>query len=206
MGVTIRQVFSPRRPIDRTIEKVIDYYAQEEDRLAREIAEYEVTDNIESCFRKFLDVFGEGVRGGQVTEVGIWVSGFYGSGKSSFTKYLGASLDPSRTVQGKPFLDLLCERFPRNEIPAALRTVSKKYPTAVVLLDLGCRTACRKRRRTSFDRALLEGTPMGGIIQGARRSPQLELHSRPTRKYDDFKEEHIKRFEKPNGMKFTTIP
>jgi hypothetical protein len=62
MNGTIRQIFSPRRPIDRTIEKVIDYYAQEEDRLAREVAEYEVTDNIESCFRKFLDVFGEGVR------------------------------------------------------------------------------------------------------------------------------------------------
>ena len=66
MSETIRQVFSPRRKIDRTIEKVIDYYAQEEDRLSREISEYEVTDNIESCFRKFLDVFGEGVRSGQV--------------------------------------------------------------------------------------------------------------------------------------------
>src|SRR5579883_1314286 len=137
MNTTIRQLFSARRPIDRTIEKVIDYYAQEEDRLAREVTEYEITDNIESCFRKFLDVFGEGVRGGQVTEVGIWVSGFYGSGKSSFTKYLGAALDPSRTVQGKPFLELLCERFVRNEIPAALRTTAKKHPTAVVLLDLG---------------------------------------------------------------------
>jgi len=35
-----------RRDINRTIEKVIDYYAQEEDRLAREVAEYEVTDNM----------------------------------------------------------------------------------------------------------------------------------------------------------------
>lgn len=119
MTATIRQVFSPCRPIDRTIEKVIDYYAQEEDRLAREVSEYEVTDSIESCFRKFLDVFGEGVRGGQVTEVGIWMSGFYGSGKSSFTKYLGAALDPSKMIHGKSFLDLLCDRFPRNEIPAA---------------------------------------------------------------------------------------
>ncbi|MCZ2078751.1 MAG: hypothetical protein HUU41_11820 [Bryobacteraceae bacterium] len=33
MNGTIRQLFSTRRPIDRTIEKVIDYYAQEEDRL-----------------------------------------------------------------------------------------------------------------------------------------------------------------------------
>jgi hypothetical protein len=36
----IRALFSSRRPIDRTIEKVIDYYAQNEDRLATEIEEY----------------------------------------------------------------------------------------------------------------------------------------------------------------------
>ena len=38
MSGTIRQVFSPRRPIDRTIEKVIDYYAQEEARVAKAVA------------------------------------------------------------------------------------------------------------------------------------------------------------------------
>jgi adenylylsulfate kinase-like enzyme len=31
-------------------------------------------------------------QGGE-NEVGVWVSGFYGSGKSSFTKYLGLALD-----------------------------------------------------------------------------------------------------------------
>jgi len=134
---TIRTIFSPRRQIDRTIEKVIDYYAQEEERLAREVDEYEVTDNIEKCFRQFLDAFSEGVRTGESKEIGIWVSGFYGSGKSSFTKYLGAALDPSKTVHGKPFLDLLCERFPRNEIPARLKTIAKKHPTLVIMLDLG---------------------------------------------------------------------
>jgi hypothetical protein len=133
----IRTLFSPRRQIDRNIEKVIDYYAQEEKRLAQEIEEYEITDNIERCFRKFLDAFGEGVRVGNVTEIGIWVAGFYGSGKSSFTKYLGAALDPNKEINGRPFLDLLCERFPKNEIPGQLRTIAKKYPTAVVMLDLG---------------------------------------------------------------------
>lgn len=137
MAETIRALFSTHRPIDRAIEKVIDYYAQAEDRLAVEIDEYEITDNVEACFRKFLDTYDEGVRAGQVTEIGIWVSGFYGSGKSSFTKYLGFALDPNRSVQGKPFLDLLCDRFRTKAIPALLRTVAKKHPTAIVLLDLG---------------------------------------------------------------------
>jgi hypothetical protein len=101
----IRELFSTRRPIDRPIEKVIDYYAADEKRLAAEIEEYEVTDNVEKCFQRFLDVFGEGLRGGQVTEIGVWVAGFYGSGKSSFTKYLGFALDPQRTVGGRPFIE-----------------------------------------------------------------------------------------------------
>ena len=82
----IRDLFSTRRRIDRRIEKVIDYAALEDDRLRAEIEEYEATDNVEVCFRKFLDNYQSGVRAGQVTEIGIWVSGFYGSGKSSFTK------------------------------------------------------------------------------------------------------------------------
>lgn len=45
MADMIRSLFSSRRSIDRTIEKVIDYYAQEENRLSAEISEYEITDN-----------------------------------------------------------------------------------------------------------------------------------------------------------------
>jgi hypothetical protein len=135
--MTIRTLFSTRRPIDRPIEKVIDYYATDESRLLAEIEEYEVTDNVERCFRKFLDTFGDGVRSGQVTQIGVWVAGFYGSGKSSFTKYLGFSLDRDRLVGGRPFLELLCERLQSAEIKASLRTLATQYPAAVVFLDLG---------------------------------------------------------------------
>ena len=137
MSNNIRSLFSTHRPIDRPIEKVIDYYAQGEDRLAAEIDEYEVTDNLETCFRKFVETFGEAVRLSQVTQTAIWVSGFYGSGKSSFTKYLGFAMDPDRRVQGKPFIDLLCDRFRTTAVSASLRTVAKKSPATVIFLDLG---------------------------------------------------------------------
>ena len=135
--MSIRTLFSTKRPIDRPIEKVIDYYATDEKRLLAEVGEYEVTDNVERCFRKFLDTFGDGVRSGQVTEIGMWVAGFYGSGKSSFTKYLGFSLDRARLVGGRPFLDLLCERLRSAEIKGSLRTLATQYPAAVIFLDLG---------------------------------------------------------------------
>lgn len=134
---TIRSLFSTRRPIDRPIEKVIDYYAVDDARLQAEVEEYEVTRTVEQNFRRFLDVFGAGLRGGQVTETGIWVSGFYGSGKSSFTKYLGFALDPQRTVNGHPFLDLLTERIGAPDVVQELRTLARREPTAVIMLDLG---------------------------------------------------------------------
>src|SRR5205823_934663 len=83
------------------------------------------------------DSFGQGVRTGDVRETSIWVSGFYGSGKSSFTKYLGFALDPDRIVDGRPFLDLLAERIDSPAIRQELRTLAAREPVAVILLDLG---------------------------------------------------------------------
>ena len=134
---TIRSLFSLRRPIDRPIEKVIDYYATDPARLRAEVEEYEVTESVERNLRRFLEIYGEGVRGGRVTETGIWVSGFYGSGKSSFTKYLGFALDPKMEVDGQPFLDLFSERINAPDIKAELRTLARSEPTAVIMLDLG---------------------------------------------------------------------
>jgi hypothetical protein len=136
-SATIRSLFSTARPIDRAIEKVIDYYATDDSRLLAEIGEYEVTDSVEANLRRFLDVIGHGVRTGQVAETGIWVSGFYGSGKSSFTKYLGFALDPRRTVGGQPFVDLLAERIPSVAVRQDLRTLGTQQPFAVLMLDLG---------------------------------------------------------------------
>jgi len=51
--MSIRTLFSARRPIDRPIEKVIDYYATDEKRLLAEIEEYEVTAMSSGAFAHF---------------------------------------------------------------------------------------------------------------------------------------------------------
>ncbi len=193
MTETVRQVFSSRRPIDREIEKVIDYYAQDDDRLAREVSEYEVTDNIETCFRKFLDVYDQGVRGGEVTAAGIWVSGFYGSGKSSFTKYLAASLDATRTVNGKPFLDLLCDRFVKQEIPAALRTAAKQHPAAVVLLDLGSEQLAESAA-VPVSKVLYWKVLQWAGYSKERKTARLEFKLDALGRYETFKEKYRQRY------------
>lgn len=133
----IRELFSPNRSIDRRIEKVIDYRANDDKRLEDEVGEYEVTASVERGMRRLLEAFDEGVRGGSVTETGVWVSGFYGSGKSSFTKYLGFALE-GRRVGKAPFLDLLAERITHSkDVGQLLRAIAMRHRTAVFMIDLG---------------------------------------------------------------------
>lgn len=134
--MTIRSLFDPSKDIYRSIEKVISYGASQEDRLKAEISEYWVTESIEEQFRKLLDRMQLAMEAGGGNEIGVWVSGFYGSGKSSFTKYLGLAFDDRRVIEGTPFIKYLQDRLHKPQTKALLSTVAQRFPAAVVMLDL----------------------------------------------------------------------
>ena len=134
--MTIKNLFDPSKDIYRTIEKVITYSASQEDRLKTEITEYIVTESIEEQFQKLLNNMSAAMEQGGENDIGVWVSGFYGSGKSSFTKYLGLALDDSVQVDGVRFLKHLQDRLNISTTKALLATIASKYPAAVVMLDL----------------------------------------------------------------------
>ncbi|WP_220429122.1 BREX system P-loop protein BrxC [Sulfitobacter mediterraneus] len=132
----IRTLFDPQRGLQRSIEKVISYQASQEDRLKSEISEYIVTDSIDEQLEKLLDNIQAALESGSGHEVGVWVSGFYGSGKSSFTKYLGLALDDTVKVDGQPFVRHLNDRLRRPQTKALLDAVNKRLSAAVIMLDL----------------------------------------------------------------------
>lgn len=134
--MTIRSLFDTSKDISRNIEKVITYGASQEGRLKAEISEYVVTERIEEQFRKLLDRMQLAMESGGENEVGVWVSGFYGSGKSSFTKYLGLAFDDQCTIDGTPFIKYLQDRLHKPQTKALLSTVAQRFPAAVVMLDL----------------------------------------------------------------------
>ena len=137
----IKDVFDSTKEINRRIEKVINYNQIQTDLLKNEINEYVVTESISNSLDYLLGHFERGMEEipestEEIHEIGVWVSGFYGSGKSSFTKYLGFALDDSIKIDGQPFLKLLQNRIGSNPLSARLATVSKKYPAAVIMVDL----------------------------------------------------------------------
>jgi len=132
----IKHLFDPSKDIYRTIEKVITYGAAQKHRLKAEISEYEVTTSLEEQLERLLTSMQAAMELGGENEVGVWVSGFYGSGKSSFTKYLGLALDSTVQIDGFPFLRYLQDRLQKTQTRALLSTVAQRFPAAVLLLDL----------------------------------------------------------------------
>jgi len=132
----IRELFDSSRALTRQIEKVISYQHRTEAQLRAEITEYVVTDHIERSFEDLLKKMQLAQQGGGGHEIGVWVSGFYGSGKSSFTKYLGFSLDRGFTVGGDPFVKLLQNQLLTASTRALFNQVAGVYDAAVIFLDL----------------------------------------------------------------------
>jgi hypothetical protein len=133
----IKDTFDPAKDINRRIEKVITYAAEDDARLASEVSEYVVTEKIEENFEKLLSHMERSMEDGGTNETGVWVSGFYGSGKSSFTKYLAFGLDPDRNLGESSFLESLLNQFESRTLPALYKAVVKRFPAVVVPIDLG---------------------------------------------------------------------
>ncbi len=123
--MTIRNLFdlSKGKGLDRRIEKVITYATAQDEFLKAEISEYVVTDGIEEQFRKLLDRMQLAMESGSENEIGVWVSGFYGSGKSSFTKYLGFAFDERKQIDGQQAIDALKTNKSFGNIGVSLRDV-----------------------------------------------------------------------------------
>jgi hypothetical protein len=132
----IKSLFDNNKDIYRAIEKVITYGVSQEARLKAEISEYVVTESIEEQFEKLLSKMQAAMEAGGQNEVGVWVSGFYGSGKSSFTKYLGLAFDDNIKIDGTPFIQHLQDRLKKSTTKALLNSVTRKFPASVIFLDL----------------------------------------------------------------------
>lgn len=132
----IRTLFDASKGLDRRIEKVITYGSNEEKNLKAEISEYVVTDHLCESMHELLERMQTAMNSNDENEIGVWVSGFYGSGKSSLSKYIGMALDDRITVDGTPFLQHFSDRIRDSRTKALLNTVAKRFPASVVMVDL----------------------------------------------------------------------
>src|SRR5580704_6278528 len=97
------------RDLSHKIEEIIQVDQADEQSVYAEITEYIATDSIRDQYRDLLKAVAEAPSDPNES-VGVWVSGFFGSGKSSFAKNLGYALE-NRTVLGSKFADLFKQQL-----------------------------------------------------------------------------------------------
>jgi hypothetical protein len=87
------------RDLSRKIEEIIQVDQADVQSVHDEITEYIATDSIREQYHDLLKAVAEAPNDPNES-VGVWVSGFFGSGKSSFAKNLGYALE-NRVLSAK---------------------------------------------------------------------------------------------------------
>ena len=91
------------KPIDRDIKGVIKVGQGDDENIKQELEEYVVTKELQKHFANFFSSYKVGING-QTDKMGVWISGFFGSGKSHFLKILSYLLE-NKEVNGKRAID-----------------------------------------------------------------------------------------------------
>jgi hypothetical protein len=119
--------------LSEDIKNVIDLEDISEKEIQSEIESYIVTDGLAREYADFVDTFTS-----NISETGVWISGFYGSGKSYFGKLLGYMLS-NRTISGTPARDRIFQRFTGVNDEALVKNALSRLnaiQTRVVFLDI----------------------------------------------------------------------
>ena len=187
---TIRELFA--RPVDRKIEEVIKVDQHDETTVLNELEEYVVTDSIKEYF---ITVYDEIIRCSKDPhpDFGIWVSGFFGSGKSSFAKILGYTV-ANKTVCGRPASDIFKENVNDLKLSSLLDIINRTIPSHAIIFDVsmdrGIRFASERITEIMY-KALLRELDYAEDFDLA----ELEI----TLEEDGLLEKFIETFEKIHG-------
>ena len=126
MTTQLRDIF--HKPVDRQIEGVIK--ADDESGARIELEEYVITNEIEKHLERFLDAYIN-----YETMNGVWISGFFGSGKSHLLKMLALLLE-NRGVDGVPAYDLFKDKCAGNAILSADLKRAVSIPSKSILFNI----------------------------------------------------------------------
>lgn len=91
--------------LSEDIKNVIDLEDISEKAIQSEIESYIITDGLAKEYSNFVSIYTS-----NIIETGVWLSGFYGSGKSYFGKLLGYMMS-NRNISGTPARDRIMQRF-----------------------------------------------------------------------------------------------
>ena len=123
------------KAIDRDIKGVIKVGQGDDENVRQELEEYVVTRELQKHFADFFSNYKKGITG-NTDKMGVWISGFFGSGKSHFLKILSYLLE-NRVVDGKTALDYFIEdRKIKDEMVLADMKLAANVSSDIILFNI----------------------------------------------------------------------
>jgi hypothetical protein len=123
-----------QKDIERDIRGVIKVAQTDEDNIYQELDEYVVTRELNKHFSKFYENYQKGIDG-TTDKMGVWISGFFGSGKSHFLKILAYLLE-NKKVKDKRAINFFEDKLQDPLVYANMkRTADVETETILFNID-----------------------------------------------------------------------
>jgi len=120
--------------INRKINGVVQVDQDESAVLVQELNEYVVTRELKKHFITFFNNYNESFQG-STADIGVWISGFFGSGKSHFLKILSYLLE-NKEVDGVKTVERFRRKFEDDPATFMLIDRATKGPTDTILFNI----------------------------------------------------------------------
>lgn len=127
--------------INRDINGVIKVAQNDERSIEQELREYIITKELRRHFNTFLNHYEHSLES-QTDKIGVWISGFFGSGKSHFLKML-SHLFSDPIIAGKRAVDYFADKFDDPMMFAKLESCMK-VPTKTILFNIDSKSPLTK--------------------------------------------------------------
>lgn len=135
--MNIEQLF--KKDINRDIQGVIKIGQEEQENIHQELEEYVVTEELSSHFDTFFNAYRKSYQS-PTDKVGVWISGFFGSGKSHFLKILSYLLNSEVMVNDQRPVEYFKDKIHNQKTLEKMKEIAS-LSSEVVLFNIDSKTA-----------------------------------------------------------------
>ena len=136
----IQELFA--KDINRTIKGVVQVGQDTDSIIKQEVEEYVITKELKKHFLDFFSYYSAAFDR-PTSDIGVWISGFFGSGKSHFLKMLSYILE-NKTIDGKSTVEHFREKFADDPMSFMNIDKSTRSKTETILFDIGVEGSIHK--------------------------------------------------------------
>ena len=179
----IKEMF--KDDINRTINGVVQVEQEQESVVAQEVQEYVVTAELKKRFMEFFNAYSDSFDT-PTNNIGVWITGFFGSGKSHFLKMLSYLLE-NKEINGKKTVEYFSDKF---DDEASFMNIQKsvQVPTETILFNIDVEGSVKKDDTAVlrvFAKVFYDHL---GFYGRDLKLARLERYITNQGKYEDFKE------------------